>query len=139
MFRKILVPVDLSDKNRGAVEKAAELASQSGGELTLLHVIETIQDVPREELEDFYATLEEKARASLESWRSEFAGKGLDVQQDVAFGRRAPEIVREAERRGADLIVLTSHAVDRDHPVRSLGTISHQVAVMAGCAVLLVR
>jgi len=139
MFRNILVPVDLSDKNRVAVEKAAELALQSGGGLTLLHVIETIQDVPRDELEEFYAGLEEKARASLEGMKDELAERGLEVGREVVVGRRAPEIVRDAERRGADLIVLTSHQVDREHPARSLGTISHQVAVMAGCAVLLVR
>jgi len=139
MFRNILVPVDLSDKNRVAVERAAELALQSGGSLTLLHVIEMIQDVPREELEDFYAGLEVKARDSLERLRTELAEKGLEAAQQIAFGRRAPEIVRDAERRGADLVVLTSHTIDREHPARSLGTISHQVAVMAGCTVLLVR
>ena len=42
MFRRLLVPVDLTPKNVRAVEAARDLATQSGGEVFLLHVIETL-------------------------------------------------------------------------------------------------
>ena len=60
MFEEILVPVDLTDKNRRAVEVAGDLAELADGSVTLLHVIEPL-DLPFEELEDFYSRLEEKA------------------------------------------------------------------------------
>ena len=63
MFQKILVPVDLSEKNRKTVAAARDLCQ--GAELTLLHVIETIDDVPFEELESFYRRIEEKANHEL--------------------------------------------------------------------------
>ncbi len=56
MFRRILVPVDLTEKNRSAVEAAAEQARASSAPITLLHVIETIQGATYEEFESFYAT-----------------------------------------------------------------------------------
>ena len=45
MFTKILVPVDLSDKHQQALDIAARLARESGGEVTLVHVVETIGDL----------------------------------------------------------------------------------------------
>jgi nucleotide-binding universal stress UspA family protein len=42
MFTKILVPVDLSNRHQQALEAAANLAKQSGAEITLLHIIEVI-------------------------------------------------------------------------------------------------
>jgi hypothetical protein len=38
-----------------------------------------------------------------------------------------------------DLMVLSSHLVDREHADIRLGIISYQVAIIAGCPVLLVK
>ena len=64
MFRRILVPVELSDKDLRAVDAARSLAKaneQGDTEVALLHVIETL-DLPFEELEDFYGKLESRER-----------------------------------------------------------------------------
>ena len=45
MFQRILVPIDLSEKSWAAVDLAYEFASQSGAEVILIHVIETIEHV----------------------------------------------------------------------------------------------
>lgn len=137
MFRKILVPVDLSDRSEAAVREAAELAEPSSGSITLLHVIETIQDVLPGELEDFYRRLRDKAEEALRSWATELAG--LDVRREIVFGKRGLEIVRYAEEQQIDLIVLASHPFDPEHPHRGFGTVSHQVALLARCPVLLMR
>ena len=42
MFKKILLPLDLTDRHAAALQLAAELARQGGGEVTLLHVVEVI-------------------------------------------------------------------------------------------------
>ncbi len=131
MFERVLVPVDLTDKNRAAVDAAAELARGHAASITLLHVIETIQGAAYEEFEDFYATLTERAEAALRKWSEELSSRGLSVEREIVFGKRGAEIIRFAHDRSCDLVVLSSHAVDREHPGAGLGTISHQVALFA--------
>jgi hypothetical protein len=48
MFKKILLPIDLTDRHGRVLVVAAELATQSGGEVILLHVIETIAGLAME-------------------------------------------------------------------------------------------
>ena len=139
MYRDILVPVDLTEKNAKAIDAAAELAEPGKSTLHLLHVIETIQDVPFEEIESFYEGLEQKAEIALERWAGELTSRGLQVRREIAFGKRAVEIVRQAADGECDLIVLSSQRLDPAEPSAGLGTLSHQVAIIAPCAVLLVR
>jgi nucleotide-binding universal stress UspA family protein len=148
MYRHVLVPVDLTDVNRIAVEAASKLA-QGKAKVTLLHVVETLADSDFEELEDFYAKLRARAETAMERWHSELAAAGVEAdveivfghraREEIVFGHRAREILGFANESDCDLIVLTSHRVDREHPKGGLGTISHQVALLADCAVLLVR
>ncbi|HKK08193.1 MAG TPA: universal stress protein [Gemmatimonadota bacterium] len=138
VFQRILVPVDLTEKNRHVVEWAAELARWSDGSVTLLHVIEPL-DLPFEELEDFYEELEAKAAASMEKMVETLRAAGVECRRQVVYGERAREIVEYAEENGSDLILLSSHRQDLDDPTRNLGTLSHKVAILAQTPVLLVR
>jgi hypothetical protein len=54
MFKRLLLPVDLTDKHASVVATAADLAQHAGGSMTLLHVIELIPGLSREEDRDFY-------------------------------------------------------------------------------------
>jgi nucleotide-binding universal stress UspA family protein len=139
MFRSILIPVDLSKKSGSAVSAASGLGDPATTTLHLLHVIETVEGVSYDEMEGFYSTLRERAEQVLNGWAAELAGKGFTVQRELVFGKRAPEIVRFASNEGCDLIVLTSHTVDPGRSGEGFGTISHQVAVLGRCSVLLVR
>lgn len=137
-FRKILVPVDLTDKNAGAIAIARDLAAEAAGEVILLHVIEEL-DAPFDEMKDFYERIEETAAARLSDAADPLRRAGVPFVAEVSYGKRAPEIVRFAEEREVDLIVLTSHRLDPVAPNRSLMTISHQVAIAAVTPVLLIR
>lgn len=139
MYANILVPVDLGGKAEPALGRAVALADETGAVVTLLHVIETIEGVEFEELEDFYERLDETANRRLREWTAGVIRDGLNVRHVIRYGRRGPEIVRFAEQDGCDLIVVRSHRVDPESPGAGLGTLSHQVAVLAGCAVLMVR
>jgi nucleotide-binding universal stress UspA family protein len=136
MYRKIVVPADLTEKNRAAVATACELA-RGGGEILLLHVIETIED--ETELDEFYTRLEAKARAGLERLATVARAQGLAVRTEVVYGRRVERIVAEAAAAAADLIVLASHRLEPGPPGRDWLTISFRVALLAPCAVLLVK
>ena len=66
MFRKILVPVDFTEKNEAAIQAALEVAAgHADAEIHLLHVIETIEHVEFDEMKDFYRGLEVRAEAKL--------------------------------------------------------------------------
>lgn len=139
MFRKILIPVDLSEHAREAVLAAAELADPEHSIIRLLHVIETLRDVPFEELEEFYGGLEKRAETALSEWAGELGERGLKTDCEIVFGHRAREIIQCADRDQSDLIVLTSHQIDPEQPRSSLGTLSHQIALFASAPVLLLR
>ena|SRR5919106_264902 len=143
MFRKILVPVDFTDKNEAALSAALQTASHADpgqrGEVELLHVIETIEHIGFEEMADFYRGLETRASAKLFALEDRFREAGIEVRHEILYGKRAETIVHHAEQREADLIVLSSHKVDRDHPALGWGSISYRIAIVARCPVLLVK
>lgn len=139
MFKSILLPVDLTDENEAAVSTALGLFGEAGGNATVLHVIETIADVDFEDMEDFYQRLEEKARSGMRALALPLEAAGLEVDQRVIYGKRARDIVAFAQEHEADLIVMSSRPLDPDNPAAVWGSISHQVAILARCPVLLVK
>ena len=141
MFRRILVPVELSDKDRRAVETARSLAranDEGDTEVALLHVVETL-DLPFEELEDFYGKLESRAAAVLNELSATLAQDGIDVVQRIAFGSRVPEILAHAEETGAELIILVTRPVDPSNPGAAWSGIAYQVSILARPSVLLLK
>lgn len=143
MFRKILVPVDFTEKNETALQAALQMATgRAAGdeaEIFLLHIIETIEHVEYDEMKDFYRELENRSVAKLTKMEERIREAGVKVFHDLQYGKRAEAIVHYAEEREMNLIVLSSHKVDRDHPALGWGTISYRIAIVARCPVLLVK
>ena len=112
MFRTILVPVDIDDIDvaRPAIDKAAKLAEASGAALRLVNVVMTILASYMDFIPETY---DEEARARSEAKLKEIAAKLPIPKERVSWASRSggvyPEILAEAERWGADLIVLGSH------------------------------
>lgn len=139
MFQRILVPIDVSKKNQPALAAAGELAREHKAAMLLLHVIERIEHVPEEELKSFYHRLEQNAQRELSAAAQSLAEQGVTASTHIVFGRRAEEVVRFAMQNQVDLIVLRSHRYDPQTSKFPVGTLSHQLAVLAQCAVLLVK
>ena len=141
-FQHLLVPLDFTPKNHAALEIAFEIAVREPASVTLLHVVETIHDddtQPDDELKVFYDRLEQRALAELDVRAQRFSQAGVRVTQRVRFGARAMEIVRYAAEHPIDLIIMSSHAIDRTHPSTSLATVSYQVSVLCDCPIMLVK
>jgi nucleotide-binding universal stress UspA family protein len=139
MFKKILIPVDLTDKHQPALTIAAELAAKSQGEAALLHVIEVIPGLAFEEEKSFYGRLEHAAQEHLDR-----LGKLLEKQKvrwhpKVIYGNRTAATVRFAGDWQADLIILTAPQLDRTHPESGWGSLSYKISILAACPVLLVK
>ena len=139
MFKRILVPVDFTQKNRAALETACLLAADSQSCVILLHVIEKIDYLPANELKIFYRDLQNRAREKLNVTASLIAEQDVRVQQKLVRGHRVRAILEFARKRKIDLIVMSSHKIDLKKPAQGWGTISYRVAILSQCPVLLVK
>ena len=139
MFKHVLIPVDFTSKNAAAIAVASELAGRDGAEVTLLHVIETVENIPVKELKSFYEQLERRASRNISKLRKIYFSTRRGSRVSVIYGKRANEIVEFATKKSVDLIVMSSHKPSLNNPSTDFGTISHRVAIIAPCAVLLVK
>jgi nucleotide-binding universal stress UspA family protein len=139
MFKRILVPIDLGDRNDRALSVALAVARQNRARVILLHVIQAVPDDQAAELRDFYERLEVTAVEKLTRVARPFVARRLRVDTEVFVGEPAREIVRLAARRRVDLIVMGSHTVRPGRQAAGWGTISYKVGIFCRCPVLLVK
>jgi nucleotide-binding universal stress UspA family protein len=137
VFKRILVPLDLSDKHGPALDRAAELAGSSG-EVVLLHVIESIAGLGVEEEQSFYSRLERMARDHLQRFAHLLSQRQVRCQGEIRIGHRATEIIRFAQASASDLIILTVPRFDPTNPATS-GSLGWRISLLAPCPVLLVK
>jgi nucleotide-binding universal stress UspA family protein len=141
----ILLPTDFSECARHAVPVAAEFARLLGARVVCLHVVEpVVQPVgwaPLAEplpVVEVSGQLEESAARDLPEFSKSEEFMGLDVEDLIARGDPAAEIVRVAEERGIGLIVISSHG--RTGLGRILfGSTAESVVRHARCPVLVVK
>jgi universal stress protein A len=137
MFKKLLVPVDLTGKTLRAVRAAVRAAAPTRAQTVLLHVIERVDAGAPERFRSFYGQLERNAREKMRPLAAEFEKKGLPVRAEIRYGDRVREILRFAEESRTELIVMSSHRLRRGS--KDWGTISYKVGILARCPVLLVK
>jgi nucleotide-binding universal stress UspA family protein len=140
MFKHILVPIDLSDKNARTLQTALMLASQSRARVTLLHVVQHVPHIPLGEMRPFYRRLVATSRRRLAEATKPFAAEGVSVGTEVLVGEPAREVVRLAMAKKADLVVMGSHKVNpARRSNRGWGTTSYKVGIFCQCPILLVK
>jgi nucleotide-binding universal stress UspA family protein len=139
MFKHLLLPLDLTDKHHQAVQTAAELAKQSGGSVTLLHVVELIPGLSREEERAFYDRLQQAAQKHMQKFGQTIAAKKVAHGSVIVFGHRVLETVRFASEKKCDLILLTSPTFDPSQPAHGWGSLSFKIGVLSPIPVLLVK
>jgi nucleotide-binding universal stress UspA family protein len=139
MFKHILIPVSRVAEVAKALELAVDMLKNSQADITLLHVIELVQDMPYEEFESFYDELEQQGEADLQIAKERYKQREVEVKTRVMFGQRVKEILSFAERESVDLLLLQSHPIDLTDPAKGWGTISYRVALLAKCPVMLVK
>ena len=138
-LQNILVPVAFPKQNKAALDYAKHLAHQNKSDLTLIHVIETIEYADDEEVADFYEKLKKRSKTQLQMLVDLLSADNINAEGKTVLGHRARGIVSYAMRHNMDLIVLSSHRIDPTEPAKSLSTLSYQVSVLCQCPVLLVK
>ena len=140
MYKRILVPVDLSDTElaKPAIDTALVMARASSGSVRLLNVLAMTPVMLAEYVPpDFDAQQRTSAEEALAIIVREFGLTADRVSSVVRQGGIYHEILEEAKAMGADLIVMSSHRP----AMRTyfLGSNAGHVVRYAKCSVLVVR
>ena len=138
MFKKILLPIDLSNRHGPALKIGRALATQNHAEIVLLHVIELIGGLSLSEEKGFYQKLKKSAEVHLKKMARSGLKDALHSCR-ILVGHRGPTIIRFAKEAGANLIVLTAPQVDLRNPSTGWGSLSYKISVLAQCPVFLVK
>ena len=135
----LLVPVDFSNHSRVALQTAAEMIRKAqGGKLTLLTVVEPPTNALRIQTGDLHKLMETEATRHLQEWIRKEVPDLKTVRTAVKFGRPGEEICKQAEKRKASLIVISSHGyTGLKHYM--LGSVAEKVVRHAKIPVLVVR
>ena len=142
--QRILTPVDFSSFSERALEYAHDLANELGAELHLIYVREELHyifpdgDMPSAQSGEFLAHQTEIAAARLEALASATASQQLTVVREVLSGTPHVEILKYADNKSIDMIVMGTHG--RGGLMHLLiGSVAERVVQRAHCPVLTVR
>ena len=141
MYDRILVPTDGSDGMTRVIEHAVNLADAHDAAIDAVYVVnsasyaglpmesswEGIDEMLREDAEEAVATVHDAGDA-----------RGVPVTTAVLEGTPSREIVKYAEQRGCDLVVMGTHGrggIDR----LLLGSVAEKVVRASNVPVLTVR
>lgn len=139
-YEHLLVPIDWRDPDQRALEAAIEMATQHQARTTLMYVIEAIDsNEVEDDLESFYAEVEDNIRERLQLLIRRFQQVGLMAQPEIVVGQKARTIVQYTVTESVDLVVMPSQRVDLQHPEKGLNSISHQVSLLCQCPVMLIK
>ena len=144
-IRSILLPTDFSECASYALSYATEMARASSASIICVHVIEPVmpavgytglsEPLP---VADISEQLEDSATRELPKIAECEECAGLEIEEVIAHGDAASEIVRVAQEREVDLIVISSHG--RTGLGRILfGSTAESVVRHAHCPVLVVK
>ncbi len=144
-LRTILLPTDFSGCANYALPYAAAIARATKAKIICVHVVEPIvpavgytglaEPLP---IADISEQLEDSAERELPKLAECEECAGLNVEEVMVHGDAAAEIVRVADEREVDLIVISSHG--RTGLGRIIfGSTAEAVVRHAGCPVLVVK
>lgn len=141
VYQKVLVALDLVGmENNPVIQKAKAIGDLFGSELHLIHVVERLYTYGTTpfptDLSDWQEEFEEQAKEKVTK-----IGTLLKVppsRQKVISGNPKEEILEEAERIGATLIIIGSHSRE-GLSYMLLGSSANGVANAANCDVLVVK
>lgn len=139
MFKQVVVAIDGSEHSRRALEYAKDVAEYEGASLWLVHAFPHTSDLRGHESYD--RLISERKRAGqvvLDKAREILADTILEVHEELLEGPAAEGILKVAESRNADLIVMGTRGLGTLRGLL-LGSVSSKVLQHAHCPVMLTR
>jgi nucleotide-binding universal stress UspA family protein len=141
-IKRILVPTDFSEPSAAAIDMAVDFAKAFGATIELVHVAgEAVYTLPPPidvaTVPIDMTALVDRARASLDADEARIRAAGVSCESTLLGGRADTEIVAQAEKSGADLIVMGTHGRSW-LPHVLLGSVAEKVVQHAPRPVLIV-
>jgi nucleotide-binding universal stress UspA family protein len=133
-FKNILCPIDFDQNSLLALRLARELAQESNATLHLLHVVAI---PPGPEVALSFSKMEAAARTKLEQLARQRVKGNVRYEVEVMTGDPGVEVLQDAKRRGANLIVMATHG-RKGLSRLVLGSVAERVVREAACPVLTV-
>ncbi len=113
IIRKILAPIDFSERSREELRWATTLARNFGAELVTLHVIPSeVVELSLREGKDWGAMRGEVSAQTyllVDEICRDLGVAGLAHEEHVVAGVAADEILHAIKRYGIDLVVISTH------------------------------
>jgi len=147
MFKRILVPLDGSAHAMKAAEAAIELSRAFDGELILLHVTRMLElpDQLKSYIKDEHLAregllaIDEATKRVMADIQKSAEARGVKkIKTILREGKPARSIVAYAKTARIDAIVMGSRGLSEIESAL-LGSVSHKVASLAGCTVVIVK
>ena len=151
MYNRIMVSIDGSNTSARALREAIRIGQyRPGAEIRLLHVVDTVSNVPQSGsgslpsyIEELYAQARKYGQELLEQAQQEAERAGLRVETRLVELKRAADriaqvIVDEAKAMPAELIVMGTHG-RRGLNHLLLGSVAEGVMRLTPCPVLPIR
>jgi nucleotide-binding universal stress UspA family protein len=136
MYNTILVTLDGTSSDRAIIEHIKQLARLAHSRLVLLHVADGWAartygpDAVSPEIRD--------DTAYLQKIRAEFQAEGIATECELAYGDPAGEIIKWVQKKGCDLVAMSTHG-HRFLADVFLGTTASRVQHNISAPVLLLR
>jgi len=140
MFKSILVPVDIAevDVAKPGFDEAVELAKLSAAALRLIHVRSPVPYAMNEYIPaEYYDSDEKSVLKALEDFAAKLDLPKGRVTVVSPFGSVYDEVLKEAARMKADLIVVGSHRPNWSTYL--IGSNAANIVRHAECSVLVMR
>jgi nucleotide-binding universal stress UspA family protein len=106
-FDRILLPTDFSDAGKEGLRYAFDLARTVHATLAAVHSVEVGVDGGAEAAVYLGAARVREARAKFDDWKTELSGQKTELETIVTEGPAADVILKTAEEKSADFIVIT--------------------------------
>jgi nucleotide-binding universal stress UspA family protein len=151
-FSRILLPYDGKEMSDKALEEAIKFAKQLGSNITILYVIDERYARPsavfsflrdetklNEAKKELRRVLLSAAEKMLEEKLSKLKQNGITAVIEVAYGAPSEEILKFAESKKFDMIIMGSRSLKSFKKIRALGSVARRVSELSEIPLMLVH
>lgn len=151
-FSRILLPYDGKEISDKALEEAIKFAKRLGSSITILYVIDEryarpsavfsfLQDKRKlnEAKKELRRVISSGAEKMLEEKLGKLKKNGITAELQIAYGAPSEEILKFAESKKFDIIIMGSRSLKRFKKFRALGSVARRVSELSEIPLMLVH
>jgi nucleotide-binding universal stress UspA family protein len=142
-FKKVLVPIDLSEHSQMALTFAKEITTSYGTGLQLLHIIEETMHPAfslsgKSSIFDLVPGIKEECKRRIDKMIVETGLPTKNIEIIIKGGQAAHDIIEFAKDNSSDLIIIATHGLTGiEHLL--LGSVTEKVVRMSPCPVFTLK